>query len=502
MVTTAQLQQEVKQLREELDAREVRFRNVITKLGDGIIILDSKGRVCFANQAAECLFKCNAEDLIGKEVFGTRVFEIKGGQIGTEIIQRVGETERKGTRVVQTQVEVLRPDAEDAIAEMRVVETQWEGEPAIIASLRDITSRVRMMEALQRREVQLTQQAQQLEKTLQELKQTQAQLIQTEKMSSLGQMVAGVAHEINNPVNFIYGNLDHANCYIDDLLNLVKLYQTHYPNPEPEIDAYTEEIDLDFLRQDLPKLLSSMQLGTDRIREIVLNLRNFSRLDEAQMKRVNIHDGLESTLLILHNRLKPRAGFPGIEILKEYGELPPIECYAGQLNQVFMNILSNAVDALETKTQSALCGLPSATEKLNGKGEFSRENLPQPEIRISTDIVEGDAQTGDRSGRRVVIRIADNGSGMPEEVRQRLFDPFFTTKPVGKGTGLGLSISYHIVVEKHGGQLHCVSAPDRGTEFIIEIPLQEANRKPADSGASNNTAIRSQARFSQHREAC
>jgi two-component system, NtrC family, sensor kinase len=290
-------------------------------------------------------------------------------------------------------------------------------------------------------------QAKKLEKSLRELQQTQAQLVQAEKMSSLGQLVAGVAHEINNPVNFIYGNLRYAKDYTQYLLKLLNLYQESYTNPIPEIQDYIEEIELDFLLDDLPKLLNSMQVGAERISEIVLSLRNFSRLDEAEMKRVDIHQGLDSTLLILQNRFKNSVEHPGIKVVKNYGNLPLVDCYAGQLNQVFMNIISNAIDALENH---------------NSKREIAEIHANPNKITITTEV---------RETKSVVIKIADNGSGMTETVQERLFDPFFTTKPVGKGTGLGLSISYQIVVEKHKGKLRCESLLDRGTEFYIEIPL-------------------------------
>ncbi|MEG3877132.1 AAA family ATPase [Microcoleus sp. herbarium7] len=302
-------------------------------------------------------------------------------------------------------------------------------------------------------EALLREKAAQLEVTLSELRSTQTQLIQTEKMSSLGQLVAGVAHEINNPINFIYGNVIHASDYSSELLGLIDLYQQSYPNPTPEIAAKTEDIDLGFLQEDLPKMLQSMQVGVDRVRNIVLSLRNFSRLDEAQMKPVDIHSGIESTLLILQHKLKKDANGLGIKVIKDYGELPKVNCYASGLNQVFMNILTNAIDAVELRV-----GRQDQANQL----ENTLSPICERKIEIRTEVC---------AKNFVRIYIADNGPGMTEEVRSRIFDPFFTTKPVGKGTGLGLSISYQIVVEKHGGKLTCVSAPGEGTEFAIEIPV-------------------------------
>lgn len=285
--------------------------------------------------------------------------------------------------------------------------------------------------------------AQQLTETLENLRNTQLQLIQSEKMSSLGHLVAGIAHEVNNPINFINGNLTHANSYFHALQQLIKAYQHYYPTPPQELQAYIEEIDLEFVLDDFSKLLSSMQIGTERIREIVLSLRNFSRLDEAELKPVDLHDGIDSTLLILQGRLKPKGAWSGIQIQKDYGDLPKVECHASQINQVLMNLLSNAIDALGDR--------------------------PAPRwIKITTQLGVAAAMP---TCEVVKITIQDNGPGIPESVRQRIFDPFFTTKPVGQGTGLGLSISYQIVVEKHQGWIRCDSNVGEGTTFTIEIPV-------------------------------
>jgi predicted ATPase/signal transduction histidine kinase/tRNA A-37 threonylcarbamoyl transferase component Bud32 len=288
----------------------------------------------------------------------------------------------------------------------------------------------------------------QLRESLQTLQQTQAQLVQTEKISSLGQLVAGVAHEVNNPVGFIAGNLSIANQYIEDLLALLNLYQANVPSPPEEIETFQEEIDLDYLLEDLPKMITSMELGTDRIRDIMQSLRNFSRTDSAEKKPVNVHEGIETTLMILQHRLKANSQRPTIEVVKKYEDLPPVECYSGQLNQAFMNLLANAIDALEESNEGKTYALIEKNKNV---------------ITIRTSADED----------KVTIRIADNGPGMPEEVRSKLFNAFFTTKPEGKGTGLGLSISHQIVTETHGGNLYCLSSPGNGAEFVIELPLED-----------------------------
>lgn len=287
-----------------------------------------------------------------------------------------------------------------------------------------------------------------LKTALSELQRTQAQVIQSEKMSSLGQLVAGVAHEINNPVNFIHGNITHLNDYTQDLLRMIQLYQQRHPSNDPEVQALAEEIDLEFLIEDLQKMLASMKMGTDRIRSIVLSLRNFSRIDEAEIKEVDIHEGIESTLLILQHRWKDKPERPAIVLIRDYGNLPQVECYPGQLNQVLMNILVNAIDALD---------------ELNLKRTYQEIEENPSQITIRTSV---------KDSQWVEIAIADNALGMPQQVKDRIFNPFFTTKPVGKGTGMGMAISYQIITEKHRGKLQCFSTLGEGTKFVIELPVQ------------------------------
>ncbi|QLE51877.1 GAF domain-containing protein [Nostoc sp. C057] len=294
-----------------------------------------------------------------------------------------------------------------------------------------------LLEQTQRQKEELTQ-------TLKELQNTQSQLIQSEKMAGLGQLVAGIAHEINNPISFIYGNIIYVTEHAENLFKLLRLYQKQYPKGTGEIQKQAAAMDLDFISDDLPKILTSMKMGAERISQLVLSLRIFSRLDETGIKPVNLHEGIDSTLLILQHRLQPQTNSFAIEVIKEYGELPPVVCYAAQMNQVFMNILNNAIDALEN---SATCG----------------KKIDNPKIWIRTEIIEGNS---------ILIWIADNGCGIPEMMRSRIFEPFFTTKQPGQGIGLGLSISYQIIVEKHGGNIKCVSEPGNGCEFWIEIPIK------------------------------
>lgn len=308
----------------------------------------------------------------------------------------------------------------------------------------EVLARIRVHLQLRNANRVLKQRTEELNQALEDLKQAQLHLVQVEKMSALGQLVAGIAHEINNPVNFIHGNLSYVKQYTQDLLEFVQLYQKHYPQPVEEIQERAEELDLEFLQVDLLKILGSMQIGSDRIRDIILSLRNFSRLDEAEFKAVDIHAGIDSTLLILQHRLKAKTDFPAIPVVKDYAKLPEVECYPSQLNQVFMNIISNAIDALEASA------------------------IASPSITILTSIIDTNW---------VEIRIIDNGVGIPESVQSKLFDPFFTTKSVGKGTGLGLSISYQIVTEKHGGKIYCYSTVGQGTEFVLKIPVRQTEAR-------------------------
>ncbi|KYC38008.1 hypothetical protein WA1_39395 [Scytonema hofmannii PCC 7110] len=334
-----------------------------------------------------------------------------------------------------------RQQAESALLQ-RTIELQQ----VLDQLLQEVVERKQVENALRESEARERQKAIELQEAIEQLKRTQSQLVQTEKMSSLGQLVAGIAHEINNPVNFLCGNINYVNDYTKSLLVLIEKYQKYNSSLNSEIEDLLEQVDLDFIKQDLPNVMSSMKFGVERIHDIVVSLRTFSRLDEAIIKIVNIHQGLDSTLLMLQHRLQQTSQREEIQLIKVYNNLPLIRCYASQLNQVFMNLLVNAIDAVEQKLERAK--------------QAGEDFLPQ--IQIRTELLEDE---------RLAIHITDNGVGIPEEVKPRIFDPFFTTKPVGKGTGLGLSIS-HQIIEKHQGKLHCISTVGQGTEFVIEMPLK------------------------------
>lgn len=308
----------------------------------------------------------------------------------------------------------------------------------------EVVARIENQLTIKNLKKKLQTQNEKLQTTLNELQYTQAQLVQNEKMVGLMQLVAGIAHEINNPISFISGNLEPAHLYIQDLLNIIKLYQTEYPNPSEVIQKATEDIEFEFMISDLQKLMNSMKHGVDRIKTVILALRIFSRLDESEIKPVNLQEGIDSTLLLLQHRLKPDGKRPEIDIIKDYDNtFPPVTCYASQINQVFLNLLNNAIDAIEIKT---------------------RQNVDnfKPTILIASH--QKDPQT-------VLIRIKDNGIGIPETIKPRLFEAFFTTKSVGQGKGLGLLTCYQIIVDKHNGALHFDSTEGEGTEFQVEIPV-------------------------------
>ncbi len=421
---------------------------ILDRSSNGIIIRDMNDKITYWNQGAEKIYSWTETEVMNQNIHSLLQTIFPTSQ--TEVMQQLLQD---GTWNGELQHKTK--DHQNIITFSRwTLQRDDQGNPVAILEINsNITDRKAAEMALAYSEAKLREKATQLETTLVELKQTQAKVIQNEKMSSLGQLVGGVAHEINNPVNFIYGNLTHAEEYMQDLMNLLHLYQEKCPDSHPDIQEEIEAIDLEFIEEDFPKILQSMKTGAKRIEDIVVSLRNFSRMDEADLKEVNIHEGIDSTLMILQNRLTLADTCTPINVIKNYGNLPKIECYPGRLNQVLMNLLINAIDAIQEKYSQ-----PSLS--------VSKETVPT--IEISTELIEN---------HQVRIRITDNGCGISEGTQDHLFDPFFTTKPVGKGTGLGLSISYQIITEKHQGNLYCNCQRSEGAEFIIEIPQKQLSSR-------------------------
>lgn len=401
---------------------EDRFRSLFEGVSlIGMQIYDRHRRVIGWNRASEQLYGYTCEEAMGKQLEELIIPD----SMRDYVIQAIDDWVQQGIPIPACELTLRHKNGGPVeVFSSHMMLTNVEGEPELYCLDLDIRDR------------------KQAESTL---RQAQLKMMHGEKMSSLGKMVAGIAHEINNPISFIDGNLDHAKAYMQDLLHLVNLYQTAYPTPRQDIQTALESLDLDFIQKDFSKLATSMQVGADRIRSIVDSLRNFSRLDETGSKVVDIHEGLNSTLRILHHRLQTTD--PEIQVVKNYGNLSPIVCYPGPLNQVFMNVLSNAIDAL-------------ADAQTNGDAEFSQ--IDPPLIEISTTQLDS---------QQTVISIRDNGPGISEAVKAQIFDPFFTTKPVGQGTGMGLAISYQVIAQQHQGQLLVESEPGQGTCFEIRLPF-------------------------------
>jgi PAS domain S-box-containing protein len=431
--------------------REQLLSAVLKGMGDGVLVVDRKHRVQFLNGVAECLTGWQLSEARDKELTG--IFNIVDEQTQQPVDDLVTAALQQDTTVYLKDHTLLISKNGTTIPIGDSAAPIKDNKGAIVGVVlvfRDISSSRHLEKAKL-----------ELEHTLDELKRTQIQLIQSEKMSSIGQMAAAVVNEINNPVSIIYGNLPLARQYFQALLSLIEIYKQTYSNPTPEIEHLTEKIDLDFFGEDWLSLINSMQVAAERIQEIVLSLlslSHFPQLDKLDLKPVNIHEGIDNTLRILRHRLRPEGKRPEIQVIKDYGKLPRVTCYGSQLNQVFMHLLNNAIDALETQ--------PSPR-----RITIRTEAVSTQEPVVSSQ--EGQRITDNRQVNTdwVVIRIADNGCGMSEEVRHKIFDPFFTTKPVGYGTGLGLSISYQIIVDRHGGQLLCHSTPGQGTEFAIVLAV-------------------------------
>jgi PAS domain S-box-containing protein len=437
----------LQQSQAELAQKEEEYRTIFESVADGLILIDLEtAKMVAANPIACEMYGYCLEEFLSLSI--SSVLHPNYVYIFDEFMTTISSRQEFYCQAV-----VRRKDGTEFDLEVRAKFFEYRGKPHALSVIRDISQRKAAEQALQTSEAQLRDKAENLEVILIELQQTQAQLVQTEKISQLGQLVAGVAHEVNNPISFISGNLHHVQEYIGDLINLVNIYQEKFPEPGSEIEEEIESIDLEYLLADLPKTTASMKMGIDRIRDIMQSLRNYSRTDSLDKRPVDIHEGLETTLMILSHRLKAKHNRPAIKIIKHYGDLPQFKCHPGQINQVFMNLIANAIDAVE--------------ESNAGKTYAEIEQNPNTIMISTVGVCEQEPDIIDT----IVIQIADNGLGMPESVRSKLFTPFFTTKAEGKGTGLGLSICYQIVTERHGGTLECLSSLGGGTEFAISLPI-------------------------------
>lgn len=436
-----------KRAEEALRESEGHYRSIVETASEGVWMFDADSKTTFVNSRMAQMLGYRVEEILGQSLF--QFIDQESHELAQNYVNRrhQGIQERYDFKF-------RRQDGSSlwAIVSATPIFDKRGQFTGVLRMITDISERKRTEGALLESKCKLKAKNTRLKQTLNKLQQTQAQLIQNEKMASLGQMVAGIAHEINNPICFIDGNIVYADQYYSDLLHLLELYEKHYPEPVPEIKNEIESIDLDFLLADFPKLLKSMKEGANRIRQIVISLRNFSRLDEADLKQVHIDEGIDSTLLILQHRLKKRLQSQEIQVERNYDELPLIECYAGALNQVFFHIINNAIDALESQPQPR-------------KITISTEMDTREEDREKTGITT--------STQSVIIRIVDNGCGIPDTIQKRIFDPFFTTKPIGVAKGLGLSISHSIIVDKHCGKLTCNSTLGKGTEFAIALPIHQ-----------------------------
>ncbi len=459
----SQLEQEIsdrKQVEEALRESEERFRQLAENIRQVFFLVSSTGEMLYISPAYEQIWHKSCQSLY---LNPRSWLELVHPEELAKITAALDRQIHNGTDFDE-EYRIIRSDGQRRWIRARYFPIYDQvGKVYRFAGIaEDITAGKQTQQQLQHLSQLQQEKAQQLEATLCQLQQAQSQLVQQEKMASLGQLLAGVAHEINNPVSFISCNINPATEYAQELLQLLELYQQYYPQPVTEIAEELELVELDFIATDFPKLLSSMEEGAKRICSIVKSLKNFSHNDQEECKLIDIHQNIDSTLLILQHRLKPKSRRCEIKLIKEYGELPLIKCYPGLLNQVFMNLLSNAIDALEeSRDEQSISKITLGESRLNNS---QLTTINSPMLVISTQVIDG-------SSPKVAIRIIDNGSGIPPSIQEKIFDPFFSTKPVGKGTGLGLAISYQIVVEQHQGQLHCRSTPGQGTEFVIELPL-------------------------------